>query len=211
MLCSRHRPQRGTEQVVKKMSEPKHDPKQRSEEYRAGHKSETERPETEQPEQQNKAAEPKRTPQDWDTLINRRIEEAMQRGDFDNLRGKGKPLNVTPEPHVPPDMQMANSLLKNNNLSPGWISDRAGVLALIERFRTQLAEAVTDFAQARAEAATPQRLQQLDELWGRYVEAWRAEVVEINKRILTQNLKQPVTFLEIVPLRLEDELRRARG
>jgi hypothetical protein len=108
-------------------------------------------------------------------------------------------------------MQMANSLLKNNNLSPGWISDRAGVLALIERFRTQLAEAVTDFAQARAEAATPQRLQQLDELWGRYVEAWRAEVVEINKRILTQNLKQPVTFLEIVPLRLEDELRRARG
>jgi hypothetical protein len=41
------------------------------------------------------------------------------------------------------------------------------------------------------------------------VESWRAEVVELNKRILTQNLKQPVVFLEIFPLRLEDELRRA--
>ena len=158
-----------------------------------------------------KAPEPKRTAQDWDTLINRRIEEAMQRGDFDNLRGKGKPLDVNPEPHVPPELQMANSLLKNNDLSPAWISDRAAVLGVIERFRTRLAEAAADFAQARAEATTPQRLQQLDELWGRYVEAWRAEVQEINKRILTQNLKQPVTFLEIFPLRLEDELRRAAG
>ena len=35
-------------------------------------------------------------------------------------------------------------------------------------------------------------------------------MVEINKRILTQNLKQPVTFLEIIPLRLEDELRKVQ-
>jgi hypothetical protein len=160
-------------------------------------------------EQQPKATEPKRTPQDWDTLINRRIEEAMQRGDFDHLPGKGKPLNTAPEPHVPPDMQMANSLLKNNDLSPAWISDRAAVLALIERFREKLRTAAADFVQARAEARTPERRAQLEELWGRYVEAWRAEVLEINKRILTQNLKQPVTFLEIFPLRLEDELKRA--
>jgi hypothetical protein len=157
------------------------------------------------------AAEPKRSPQDWDTLINRRIEEAMQRGEFDNLRGKGKPLNTAPEPHVPPEMQMANSLLKNNDLSPAWVGDRAGVLAGIEHFRARLRSVAADFAQARAEAATPARLAQLDELWGRYVEAWRAEVVEINKRILTQNLKQPVTFLEIIPLRLEQELERASG
>ena len=55
------------------------------------------------------------------------------------------------------------------------------------------------------------RLAELDQLWSRYVEAWRAEIVEINKRILTQNLKQPVTFLEIYSLRLEEELRRAQG
>ena len=190
------------------MSDVHKNPKQHSEEYRAGNTQEPEQAQEQAQEQGAKTAPPKRAPQDWDTLINRRIEEAMQRGDFDNVRGKGKPLNTAPEPHVPPDMQMANSLLKNNDLSPAWISDRAAVLALIERFREKLRAAAAEFAQARAEATTPERLRQIDELWPRYVEAWRSEVVEINKRILTQNLKQPVTFLEIVPLRLENELKR---
>ncbi len=157
-------------------------------------------------EQSAKGPATKRTPQDWDTLVNQRIEEAMRSGAFDNLRNKGKPLDASPDPHVPPDMQMANSLLKNNDLAPAWISDRGAVLAAIERFRDKLRTIAADFAQARAEAATPQRGQQLDEMWQAYVESWRAEVVELNKRILTQNLKQPVSFLEIFPLRLEDEL-----
>ena len=185
------------------MSETKHNPKRRSEEY---HNEQAAQPEQEKAQ----TPEPKRTPQQWESLVNQRIEEAMQRGAFDNLRNKGKPLDPSPEPYVPPDMQMANSLLKNNELTPAWISDRAAVLAGIEHFRAKLLRAAADFAQERAEAATPQRLTELDDLWGRYVESWRAEIVEINKHILTQNLKQPVTFLEIYPLRLEDEVRRAR-
>ncbi len=162
-------------------------------------------------EQPAKPPEPKRTPQDWDTLVNQRIEEAMRSGAFDNLRNKGKPLDTAADPHVPPDMQMANSLLKNNDLAPAWISDRGAMLAAIERFREKLRTVAADFAQARAEATTPERSQQLDAMWQAYVESWRAEVVELNKRILTQNLKQPVSFLEIFPLRLEDELKRVRG
>lgn len=182
-------------------------PKRQSEEYR----TETPQEQAQEEDQSTKAPAPKRTPQDWDTLINQRIEEAMRNGAFDNLRNKGKPLDTSPDPHVPPDMQMANSLLKNNDLAPAWISDRGAMLAAIERFREKLRTIAADFAQARAEATTPQRVQQLDQMWLAYVESWRAEVVELNKRILTQNLKQPVTFLEIFPLRLEDELRRVRG
>lgn len=188
------------------MSNP-NDPKQRSEE----HRTEPPQDQAQKNEQSGKAPAVKRTPQDWDTLVNQRIEEAMRNGAFDNLRNKGKPLDTSPDPHVPPDMQMANSLLKNNDLAPAWISDRGAMLAAIERFREKLRTIAADFAQARAEAATPQRGQQLDEMWQAYVESWRTEVVELNKRILTLNLKQPVTFLEIIPLRLEDELKRVRG
>ena len=190
------------------MSETKPDPKQRSEEYRSKRQEQPDQPPQ---EQKPPAPEPKRTPQQWESLVNQRIEEAMQAGAFDNLRNKGKPLDPSPDPYVPPDMQMANSLLKNNELAPAWIGDRAAVLAGIEHFRARLLGVAADFAQARAEAADPQRLAELDQLWSRYVEAWRAEIVEINKRILTQNLKQPVTFLEIYSLRLEEELRRAQG
>lgn len=181
-------------------SEPKH----RSEE----HRTEPAEEQAQESEQSAKAPAAKRTPQDWDTLINQRIEEAMRNGAFDNLRNKGKPLDASPDPHVPADMQMANSLLKNNDLAPAWISDRGAMLAAIERFREKLRTIAADFVQARAEATTPQRGQQLDEMWQAYVESWRTEVVELNKRILTQNLKQPVSFLEIFPLRLEDELKR---
>lgn len=196
------------------MSERKHDPRQRSEEYRRAPSPAAGGTGAEGDEQQaeeGKAPEPKRTPQQWESLVNQRIEEAMRSGAFDNLRNKGKPLDASPEPYVPPDMQMANSLLKNNDLTPAWIGDRAAMLGAIERFRAKLRAVAADFAQARAEATTPDRLAQLDERWAAYVESWRAEVVEINKRILTQNLKQPVAFLEIIPLRLEDELKRVRG
>jgi DnaJ homolog subfamily C member 28 len=203
------------------MSEAQHNPKRRGEEYRTGQRwdeapeesagQSAGRPAEQDQVEQAKAPQPKRAPVEWDNLINQRIEEAMRSGAFDNLRNKGKPLDTSPDPHVPPDMQMANSLLKNNDLAPAWISDRAAMLAAIERFRQILRTVAADFAQARAEATTPQRGRQLDEMWQAYVESWRAEVVELNKRILTQNLKQPVTFLEIFPLRLEDELERVRG
>jgi DnaJ homolog subfamily C member 28 len=189
------------------MSKAKHDPIRRSEEYRTEQAPEQEQDQ----EQQTKAPEPKRTPQQWESLINQRIEEAMRNGAFDNLRNKGKPLDTSPDPHVAPDMQMANSLLKNNDLAPAWISDRTALLTAIEHFRDKVRTITADFIQARAEAANPQHVQRLDEMWQAYVESWRAEVVELNKRILTQNLKQPVTFLEIFPLRLEDELKKVRG
>lgn len=195
------------------MSTGQDDPKRHSRPYREEHQP----PETggqgqgDGPPEEKKQEESRRGPKQWESLINQRIEEAMARGEFDNLRGKGKPIDTSPDPYVPPDMQMANSLLKNNDLSPAWIGDRAAVLGLIERFREKLRSVTADFARARAEAATPQAGRQLDELWDRYAASWKAEIVEINKRILTQNLKQPVTFLEIVPLRLEDELRRAKS
>jgi hypothetical protein len=207
------------------MNEGQHNPKRDSEEYRqarnsashpaSGNHEQTGRAGGEEEhdpaqDQAQQAPESKRTPQQWENLINQRIEEAMRNGAFDNLRNKGKPLDTSPDPHVPPDMQMANSLLKNNDLSPAWIGDRGAMLAAIERFREKLRTVAADFVQARAEATTPQRLALLDERWAAYVESWRAEVVELNKRILTQNLKQPVSFLEIFPLRLEDELKRLR-
>jgi DnaJ family protein C protein 28 len=190
------------------MGAAENNPKQHSEEYRLVQSAEEAGKAGEEQKQEGKAPEPKRTPQQWESLVNQRIEEAMRSGAFDNLRNKGKPLDMTPDPHVPPDMQMANSLLKNNDLAPAWIGDRGAMLAAIERFREKLRTVAADFAQARTEATTPQRLHQLEELWQAYVESWRAEVAELNKRILTQNLKQPVSFLEIFPLRLEDELKR---
>ena len=149
-----------------------------------------------------------RAPEQWNDLISQRIEEAMRAGKFDNLRSKGKPLNPVPEPHVPPDMQMANSLLKNNDLTPAWISDRAQVLGEIERFRRKLRAAFTEHTNALAAAKTTADQTRIEHRWQAQLTAWQEEIRTLNRRIELQNFKQPVTFLEIVKLRLEDEVRR---
>jgi len=151
-----------------------------------------------------------RAPEQWSDLIGQRIEEAMRAGMFDNLRSKGRPLNPAPEPHVPPDMQMANSLLKNNDLTPAWISDRTQTFAEIERFRNTLRVAATEHLDALAAAKTAADQARIEQHWQTQLTVWREEVRALNRRIELQNFKQPVSFLEIVKLRLEDEIERLR-
>ncbi|MBK8046033.1 MAG: DUF1992 domain-containing protein [Anaerolineales bacterium] len=147
-----------------------------------------------------------RTPEQWQDLVSQRIEEAMRAGEFDNLAGKGKPLNPDPDPFTPADMKMANSLLRNNELVPAWISDRKAVLEAIERFRVKLQTTAAAYQTALESVTVPQHREELVKRYNAQVESWRQEIIELNKRIQTQNLRQPVTFLEIYKLRLDDEL-----
>ena len=53
--------------------------------------------------------------------VNKQIEEAMERGEFANLPGKGKPLTLDTNPYVTPQARMANRLLKENGFAPRWV------------------------------------------------------------------------------------------
>lgn len=46
-------------------------------------------------------------------VAEQRIREAMERGDFDDLPGKGRPLNLDEDANVPDELKMAYKLLKN--------------------------------------------------------------------------------------------------
>ena len=47
-----------------------------------------------------------------------RIREAIAQGEFDNLPGGGKPLNLEEYFSTPEDLRMAFSILKNANCAP---------------------------------------------------------------------------------------------
>ncbi len=98
------------------------------------------------PEENPSKSSRRRTPEQWHDLVSQRIEEAMRNGAFENLPGTGKPLDIRPEPFVPTDMQMANLLLKNNDLVPAWISDRRLLLGAIDQFRTRLVDTLVNSA-----------------------------------------------------------------
>jgi len=54
----------------------------------------------------------------FDKVVESIIKEAMERGEFDNLPGKGKPIDLTAYFDTPEDVRAAYSLLKNAGMVP---------------------------------------------------------------------------------------------
>jgi len=54
----------------------------------------------------------------YNDVIEALIEEAQERGDFDNLPGKGKPVDLTDYFNTPEDVRVAQSMLKNAGMVP---------------------------------------------------------------------------------------------
>jgi hypothetical protein len=79
------------------------------------------------------------------------IDEAIKRGDFDNLPGKGKPLNLNPK-EVSDPTGIANGIRRNANLSTPWEMLRQEIDTAIDRAERELQAAHT----AQNHAATPQ-------------------------------------------------------
>ena len=53
----------------------------------------------------------------FDKLVEEKIKEAQQRGEFDNLPGKGKPIDLSAYFETPEDIRLAQSVLKNSSFT----------------------------------------------------------------------------------------------
>jgi len=53
-----------------------------------------------------------------DKFIDEQIRRAIEAGEFDNLPGKGKPIDLSAYFDTPEDLRMAYSMLKSNNFVP---------------------------------------------------------------------------------------------
>lgn len=54
----------------------------------------------------------------FEKIAEQRIQEAMERGEFDNLPGAGKPLSLEDDSHLPADLRIAYKILKNADCLP---------------------------------------------------------------------------------------------
>jgi len=51
-------------------------------------------------------------------IAEEKICEAQAKGEFDNLPGKGKPLNLDEDNHIPQELKIAYKILKNSGYIP---------------------------------------------------------------------------------------------
>jgi DnaJ family protein C protein 28 len=140
---------------------------------------------------------PTKRAQERADLIEQRIQEAMANGEFDNLRGKGKPLAFASNPYVDPAQGLAFSLLQNNDLAPEWIERDKEIRREIEIARQQLRQAWQVFrAQPAQESA-----------WQAAVTRFEEALQKINRKIDSFNLTVPIVTSQRFRLHLESELQ----
>lgn len=60
----------------------------------------------------------------FEKLAEKKMQDALKNGDFDDLPGKGKPIILEDLYGVPPEDRMANKILKNAGVLPPQMSLR---------------------------------------------------------------------------------------
>lgn len=63
-------------------------------------------------------------------IAEERIREAIERGDFEELEYKGKPLEIKEDPFVPEELRVAYRMLKNAGFLPKEIELRKEIIEL---------------------------------------------------------------------------------
>jgi hypothetical protein len=66
-------------------------------------------------------------------IAEEKIREAIEKGEFDNLPGKGKPVPVEDWTFIPEDLRVAYKVLKNSGFVPEQVSLQKEIEELRER------------------------------------------------------------------------------
>lgn len=147
----------------------------------------------------------------WDTAMDEMISEAMRNGEFDNLSGHGKPLNLS-KSIFGAEYELAYGLLKNNDYTLPWIAQRREIFNEINTFRFALQENWSLYSAEYKVTIDPRARGSLEAGWRHYLNIEVINTItKLNKKIADMNLKQPREVVEILKLNLASELRRAKA
>jgi DnaJ family protein C protein 28 len=131
------------------------------------------------------------------------IRKAMEDGAFDNLRGKGKPLNLNENPLVEPEWRLAFSMLQNKGFLLPWMEKRNQIEEELTAARQTLARA-WEWRQERGEKGQGSPF--IEGEWGQAQERFHEKVAELNKRIEDYNLEVPATIFQRRKVDAEKEI-----
>lgn len=143
----------------------------------------------------------------WESLIDKKIREAMEHGEFDNLAGRGEPIDLSENPFEDPDWRTAHRMLRNAGFAPAWIEERKDIDKELAGARSVLARAATVLRNAReTEHEGPAGIR-----WEKAVDSFRNTIGELNRRINAWNLKTPSVSFQRLRIDVEREIERIQN
>lgn len=139
--------------------------------------------------------EPNRT-RDWESWIDQEIREAQESGKFDNLPGRGKPIDLTPNPFAQ-GQELVFKILKDAGYAPEWIELDKTIRHKLERARAALLrrwewrEARLHELADRSDSWSGAERRRTLAGWQDAVADFELELAAINRDIAELNLKAP--------------------
>lgn len=138
------------------------------------------------------------------------IREAMERGDFNNLPGKGKPpLHLDPGEMADP-VRVANKVRKNASLPSPWSLLEQEIEHGLQRARAEIMLA----ARRRHNALNNRNVhvEAIERDWNHALDTLRLRIDELNKKVVHFNLKLPPQLPHLYKrrFRIEDVLEQVR-
>lgn len=149
-----------------------------------------------------------------ESAIEKQIRQAIERGEFDHLPGKGKPLDLSENPYTPADWRLAYKVLQDAGIAPDWIELDKEIRRESDALRAWLARQAQwqRDRRARLNVLSPhqmiverERLAQAREKTGA---EYRARAAALNKLIDLYNLKAPTAGLHRERIRIEEEIQK---
>lgn len=152
----------------------------------------------------------------WESAIDKQIREAEERGVFDNLPGKGRPLDLRPNPWAG-DREMAFKLLRDAGYAPEWIEQDKEIRARLDRARKVLLARWARHQDRWQELAgqsgswVEAERSRTAAAWDSALRAFEEEVASLNRDITILNLKVPATLFQRLPIDVRREVERVQA
>ena len=140
----------------------------------------------------------------WESLIDQKIREAMEQGEFDDLPGKGKPVDTSENPFEDPEMRLAHRMLRNAGFAPSWIEERKDIDSEVEIARNQLARVLA----VRQNAIGTDHERGALARWEKALASFQEQARELNRRIVAWNLKVPAAGFQRALIDTEKEISK---
>lgn len=133
----------------------------------------------------------------YDRVVEDLIQEAMSRGDFSNLSGRGKPLpNLQSQnPYVDFTTHKINKIMLDNGFTPEWIT-------LHKEIREETDSLEKSLTKDRGKLGTIPLIPEEEYKWEKVLEGYEGLVGSINKKIDKFNLIVPVLNRQMLRLDL---------
>lgn len=105
-------------------------------------------------------------------VVEQRIWHSMEEGHFENLPGKGKPLNLNSNPHADPAEDTLYRILSRNGCAPEWVELNKEIRGMIVSWRSALRKAWANHSEDG------------DSNWNDHCRVLQEQIRQINDKVL---------------------------